>query len=96
MSTKQRLGKPTSIDIKNLKGNGGNASPNAGSSPPTPLTPKTPAEEGLDFFSGALQPGEGPIRVYELRLSPDGGPSKDLQVRRAEWRELVPVSNAFC
>ena len=64
-------------------------SPNSGSSPPTPLTPKTPAEEGLDFFSGALQPGEGPIRVYELRLSPDGGPSKDLQVRRAGRRECV-------
>ncbi|KAJ2927810.1 hypothetical protein H1R20_g9280, partial [Candolleomyces eurysporus] len=77
MSSQKRLGKPTSIDVKNLKGNGGSAS-----SPPTPLTPKTPAEEGLDFFSGAVQPGEGPIRVYELRLSPDGGPSKDLQYVR--------------
>ena len=69
--------RPGAIDISNLKGNGSGSS-----SPPTPLTPKTPAEEGLDFFGSAVKPGEGPIRVYELRLGADGGPSKDLQVRR--------------
>ena len=74
--SKQRPGKPTSIDIfARLDGTGSGSS-----SPPTPLTPKTPAEEGLEFFGSAVKPGEGPIKVYELRLSEDGGPSKDLQV----------------
>jgi glycogen debranching enzyme len=46
------------------------------------VTPKTPADEGIDFFEGAIAPGETPISVYELRLDPDGGPSKELSVRR--------------
>ncbi|KAI5124195.1 hypothetical protein M0805_005046 [Coniferiporia weirii] len=40
-------------------------------------TPKTPADEGIDFFEAAVVPGEDPIQVYELKLDPDGGPSKD-------------------
>lgn len=47
----------------------------------TPKTPKTPADEGLDFFEGALKGGEPAIRVYELRLDPDGGPNKERAVR---------------
>ncbi|KAF7796344.1 hypothetical protein EIP86_007521 [Pleurotus ostreatoroseus] len=43
----------------------------------TPKTPKTPADEGLDFFEAALKDGEPAIRVYELRLDPDGGPNKE-------------------
>lgn len=61
--------KPGTIDVSNLDN---------GSEP----APKTPAEEGLEFFGSAVKPGEGPIRVYELQLGADGGPSKDLQVRR--------------
>jgi glycogen debranching enzyme len=41
-----------------------------------PATPKTPADEGKDFFSSERSVGEQPIRVYELRLDPDGGPNK--------------------
>jgi len=52
-----------------------------GQSPITPVTPKTPADEGLDFFQGQVNPGESAIRVYELRLDSDGGPSKELAVR---------------
>jgi glycogen debranching enzyme len=40
---------------------------------------KTPADEGIAFFESSL-PGEEPIRVYELQLDPDGGPSKDRAV----------------
>ncbi|THH32030.1 hypothetical protein EUX98_g2165 [Antrodiella citrinella] len=46
-------------------------------SPTTPKTPKTPADEGLDFFESAFTQGEQAIKVYELPLDPDGGPSKD-------------------
>ena len=52
-----------------------------GQSPITPVTPKTPADEGIDFFQAEVAIGEAPICVYELRLEPDGGPSKDLSVR---------------
>ena len=45
-----------------------------------PNTPKTPADEGIEFFQAEIHPGESPIRVYELRLDPDGGPSKELSV----------------
>ena len=41
---------------------------------------KTPADEGLDFFASVPSQGESPIRVYELRLDPDGGPNNDCQV----------------
>ena len=43
-----------------------------------PKTPKTPADEGIEFFESA--PSQEPIRVYELRLDPDGGPNKDRSV----------------
>jgi glycogen debranching enzyme len=48
----------------------------------TPVTPKTPADEGIDFFEAGVIEGEAPIRVYELRLDADGGPSKELSVCR--------------
>jgi glycogen debranching enzyme len=44
-------------------------------------TPKTPADEGIEFFQSALQPGDSPIRVYDLRLDSDGGPNKDASVQ---------------
>ena len=44
-------------------------------------TPKTPADEAIDFFDNAVIPGETPIQVFELKLDPDGGPSKDKSVR---------------
>lgn len=43
-------------------------------------TPKTPADEGIEFFESAAVHGGAPIQVYELRLDPDGGPSKELSV----------------
>lgn len=46
----------------------------------TPVSPKTPADEGIDFFQAEAAEGEAPIRVYELRLDPDGGPNKELSV----------------
>ncbi|KIL69487.1 glycoside hydrolase family 133 protein [Amanita muscaria Koide BX008] len=49
------------------------SSPISTSNPPTP---KTPADEGIDFFQSQVIPGESPIRVYQLRLDPDGGPNK--------------------
>ncbi|KAL5531515.1 hypothetical protein ACEPAG_4392 [Sanghuangporus baumii] len=51
--------------------------PNNIMSSTAPKTPKTPADEGIDFFESAAIPGEAPIQVYELKLDPDGGPSKD-------------------
>ena len=52
----------------------------AGSSPTIAKTPKTPADDGIDFFESAIRHGETPIRVYELPLEPDGGPSKSREV----------------
>jgi glycogen debranching enzyme len=52
----------------------------AGSSPTLAKTPKTPADDGIDFFESAIRHGEAPIRVYELPLEPDGGPSKSREV----------------
>lgn len=56
-----------------------------------PITPKTPADEGINFFQAEVSPGEEPIRVYELRLDPDGGPSKELSVR--SWIHLQYIFN---
>lgn len=50
-----------------------------------PNTPKTPADEGKEFFLSERSEGEHPIRVYELRLDPDGGPNKQ---RSASWPGL--------
>jgi glycogen debranching enzyme len=52
----------------------------ASSSPTLAKTPKTPADEGIDFFESAIRHNEAPIRVYELPLEPDGGPSKSREV----------------
>jgi glycogen debranching enzyme len=46
----------------------------------TPNTPKTPADEGIEFFQAEVHSGESLIPVYELKLDPDGGPSKELSV----------------
>lgn len=43
-------------------------------------TPRTPADEGKEFFLSKRSEGEDPIRVYELKLDPDGGPSKQRSV----------------
>ncbi|KAI9459032.1 glycoside hydrolase family 13 protein [Russula earlei] len=56
--------------------------PSADSSPTIGKTPKTPADEGIDFFESAIRHGEAPIRVYELPLEPDGGPSKSREYIR--------------
>jgi hypothetical protein len=68
---------PTIIIQKNK-----HASPpsSAGSSPTISKTPKTPADDGVDFFESAIRHGEAPVRVYELPLEPDGGPSKNREV----------------
>lgn len=52
-------------------------------------TPKTPADEGIEFFEAASVPGERPIQVYELKLEPDGGPSKEKSVRRGLVRYSI-------
>ncbi|TFY77346.1 hypothetical protein EWM64_g6668 [Hericium alpestre] len=49
----------------------------AGASPTSGTTVKTPADEGIEFFESDIKKGEPPIRVYELPLEADGGPSKD-------------------
>ncbi|RDX54237.1 glycoside hydrolase family 13 protein [Lentinus brumalis] len=51
-----------------------------GSSPQTPKTPKTPADEGIEFFESVSI--KQPIRVYELRLDPDGGPNQERSYMR--------------
>ena len=59
----------------------------------TPNIPKTPADEGVEFFQSEVHPGESPIRVYELRLDPDGGPSKDLSVRYYPYANIISISD---
>lgn len=51
-------------------------------------TPKTPADEAIEFFETATIPGEQPIQVYELKLEPDGGPSKEKSVCCTSFSEL--------
>jgi len=72
---KSRKGDQPSIQIPLKKGHNGDEE-----TPITPVTPRTPADEGIDFFEAGVIEGEAPIRVYELRLDPDGGPSKELSV----------------
>ena len=43
--------------------------------------PKTPADEAIHFFESAASETQA-VRVYELALEDDGGPSKDRAVRR--------------
>lgn len=45
-------------------------------------TPRTPADEGIAFFESEFKKGEPPVRVYELALDADGGPSKEVAVGR--------------
>jgi glycogen debranching enzyme len=42
-------------------------------------TPKTPADEGIDFFE-TVATKDSTIQVYELKLDPDGAPSKEKSV----------------
>ncbi|KAI0046033.1 glycoside hydrolase family 133 protein [Auriscalpium vulgare] len=60
----------------------GSASSSAASSPNTAKTPRTPADEGIAFFESDIGSSEGPVRVYELPLEPDGGPSKNREYIR--------------
>jgi glycogen debranching enzyme len=53
-----------------------------------PTTPKTPADEGKEFFLSPRSEREQPIRVYELRLDPDGGPNKQ---RSVSWIDTSGV-----
>jgi glycogen debranching enzyme len=59
--------------------------------PITPVTPKTPADEGIDFFEAEITEGEAPIRVYELGLDPNGGPSKRLTVCHYIIQIIFPI-----
>ena len=61
---------PPTVEIPTLQG-----------SHSEPAIPKTPADEGIAFFESSRLPGEEPVRVFELQLDPDGGPSKDKAVR---------------
>ena len=47
------------------------------SSGPKSAKVKTPADEGIDFFEGEVKKGDGDIRVFELKLAEDGGPTKE-------------------
>ncbi|VDC00989.1 unnamed protein product [Peniophora sp. CBMAI 1063] len=58
----------------------GQPSTSATSSPTTGR--RTPADEGISFFESELKPGEEAVRVWELPLEPDGGPSKDREYIR--------------
>ncbi|KAF9557321.1 glycoside hydrolase family 13 protein [Agrocybe pediades] len=79
---KNAYGRPK-ISIPRSKSSSRSSSFPSSPSPSTaPLTPKTPADEGLEFFQSQVQPGDHPIRVYELKLDPDGGPSKELSYIR--------------
>jgi hypothetical protein len=37
---------------------------------------RTPADEGIAFFEGDISKGEKDIRVWELKLEPDGSAGK--------------------
>ncbi|KZT27841.1 glycoside hydrolase family 133 protein [Neolentinus lepideus HHB14362 ss-1] len=88
-----RAAKQTGSRLKNIPGpkvkiptNGGSSS--AGSSPTSTKTPKTPADEGIEFFEFAPIAADQPIRVFELRLDPDGGPDKDKSYLRLPPAEI--------
>jgi glycogen debranching enzyme len=78
-SVNSKLSKPTVSIPKNSRRSFDNSRSPSGS-PASPITPKTPADEGIEFFQSELKQGESPIRVYELRLDPDGGPNKETSV----------------
>ena len=65
-------------------------------SPQTPKTPKTPADEGIEFFESVTAKGDQPIRVYELRLDPDGGPNKDRAVEYPSPSHAMPNDIRLC
>jgi hypothetical protein len=67
--------------------------PSATSLPTSPTTPKTPADEGIEFFESSAKPGDSPIRVYELRLDPDGGPNRERRVRLSCSLSVFAVFN---
>ena len=57
-------------------------------------TPKTPADEAIDYFE-ALAPKDATIQVYELKLDPDGGPSKEKSVSKSIILCLSLLSDYF-
>ena len=57
-------------------------------------TPRTPADEGIAFFESEFKKGEPPVRVYELALDPDGGPSKEVEVCPYFPSRLLRVVNS--
>lgn len=70
-------GKPTSIAIPTTPKDGGAAAPKESGG----RTPRTPADEGIAFFEGAVGKAEGPIQVWQLDLEPDGSPTQQKSVR---------------
>ncbi len=81
MGRKQAYGRPKpTLQISRSKSSGGSSRSSPAISPISSAAPKTPADEGIEFFQGEVNPGETPIQVYELALDPDGGPSKALSV----------------
>ncbi|KAF9054347.1 glycoside hydrolase family 13 protein [Panaeolus papilionaceus] len=73
---KKSKNKKPSISIPN------NNKSSSNSTSSSPISPKTPADEAIDFFQSSPSDTESPIKVYELRLEPDGGPSKPLSYIR--------------
>jgi len=73
-SSKAPPSKPTSIAIPPPPVSTSKSSSAAG---PKSAKVKTPADEGIDFFEGEVQKGDGDIRVFELKLAEDGGPTKE-------------------
>ena len=61
-----------------------------------PVTPKTPADEGKEYFLSEQRADEKPIRVYELRLAPDGGPNKDRSVSAISVLGFIAVKIKAC
>lgn len=61
-------------------------------SPEIDDTTRTPADEGIMFFESPVSGTQEPIRVYELKLEPDGGPSKDKAVSIGHILSIVFAS----
>ncbi len=94
MGRKQAYGRPKpTLQISRSKSSGGSSRSSPAISPISSAAPKTPADEGIEFFQGEVNPGETPIQVYELALDPDGGPSKALSVCVIySWFEVAHIA----
>ncbi|KAI9440605.1 glycoside hydrolase family 13 protein [Lactarius indigo] len=80
--TKSKLVTPHGHPTLTIPRNNHTPPSSSGPSPTIAKTPKTPADEGVDFFESSIKHGEAPVRVYELPLEPDGGPSKSREYIR--------------